>query len=78
MRVNVKSDYGKLVVELLDLEGEVMPGFGSADCVAISADAVSAPVCWGNGADLEKVFDGRPVRIRFSLNNARLYAYWCA
>ena len=77
LRVNVKSDYGKLVAELLDLGGKVIPGYASGDCAEVSEDAVSTPVNWGNGPDLKKL-QSQPVRIRFSLENARLYAYWCA
>ena len=77
LRVNVKSDYGKLVAELLDLEGKAIPGFASGDCVEILKDAVSAPINWRGEQDLRKV-RGKPVSIRFSLENARLYAYWCA
>ncbi len=77
LRVNVKSDYGKLVAELLDLEGKAIPGFASGDCVEILKDAVSAPINWRGEQDLRKL-RGKPVSIRFSLENARLYAYWCA
>jgi len=77
LRVNVKSDYGKLVAELLDLGGKVIPGYACGDCAEVSEDAVSTPVNWGNGPDLKKL-QNQPVRIRFSLENARLYAYWCA
>ena len=55
LRVNVKSDYGKLVAELLDLGGKVIPGYASGDCAEVSEDAVSTPVNWGNGPDLKKL-----------------------
>ena len=74
--VNVKADYGKLAVELLDLENKVIPGYGAEECVAISENSVSTSVHWREGKKIDSL-RGQPVSIRFHLANARLYAYWC-
>ena len=68
--VNAKADYGELTVELLDGEEKPIPGYAAEDCVALAEDGVAIPVRWRGD-------EGRPVRLRFVLNNAQLYAYWC-
>ena len=77
LQVNVKADYGQLTVEMLDEEGNPMPGHTAQDCVAIAEDGVAVPVRWRDGRDLSAL-RGQPVRLRFALHNARLYAYWCS
>ena len=74
--VNVKADYGKFAVELLDEENKIIPGYAAEDCIAVAEDAVAVPIRWRDGRGVG-VLRERPVRIRFILNNARLYAYWC-
>ena len=60
---------------VLDAETmEPLSGYGSAECAAVRGDRVSAPLTWPQGPiDAE-----RPVRVRFELTNARLYAFWLA
>ncbi|NKB66552.1 MAG: hypothetical protein GKR89_05790 [Candidatus Latescibacteria bacterium] len=74
--VNAKADYGQLTVELLDAEDKPLPGYRAEDCVAVNQDSVAVAVRWGDGRGLGPL-QGRPVKIRFGLCNARLYAYWC-
>jgi hypothetical protein len=76
LSVNVTADYGRVLVELLDEQGEPLPGHGRADCVPIEVDAVAARVAWSGRTSL-RALGGRPVRLRFHLANARLYAYRC-
>jgi hypothetical protein len=77
LHVNAKSDYGSVSAELLDAAYQPLAGFSIEACVAVAADSTSAPIRW-RGADgdhpLARV--KQPVRIRFHLRNARLYAYW--
>jgi hypothetical protein len=72
--VNVKSDYGKVLVALLDDGDRPLRGFTTEECVPIQEDGVSVPVAWGTKrlSDLEE-----PAKIRFTLRNARLYSYRC-
>lgn len=74
--VNVKTDYGAFKVELLDEENKVIPGYAEADCVVVAEDGVAVPVRWQSDKGIGEL-RGRAVRMRFVLNNARLYAYWC-
>ncbi|UCH35365.1 MAG: hypothetical protein JSV65_03165 [Armatimonadota bacterium] len=73
--VNCASDWGHLRVEVLGEDGEPLPGCAREDCDDIRADGVRLPVSWRGNADLG-VLQDRPVRLRFHLQNARLYSFW--
>ncbi|MBI2503506.1 MAG: hypothetical protein HYW07_09795 [Candidatus Latescibacteria bacterium] len=74
--LNLKADYGQVLVECLDEENRVVPGFGREDCVPLQVDAVSAPVRWQSQPNLGPLRE-RPLKLRFHLHNARLYSYRC-
>jgi len=76
LAVNVVSDYGQLLVELLDEKDEPIPGYARDDCVPIVTDSVDARVAWKERRSLAALA-GRPVKLRFHLANARLYSYRC-
>lgn len=71
--LNVKSDYGKVLVELLDESDKPVRGFGKEDCHAVQADSCDAEVAWGRRS-LAEVRD-IPIKLKFHLHNARLYSY---
>ncbi len=70
--LNVKSNYGKVLVELLDESGKIVPGFSKEDCRPIQTDSCGAVVFWKRS--LSDMVDA-PVSLRFHLYNARLYSY---
>ena len=74
--LNVKADYGQVLVECLDLEGEAISGFSSEDCVPVKVDSVEARVRWKEKANIGEL-RGRGFKLRFHLHNARLYSYCC-
>ena len=74
--VNAKADYGQLTVELLDAESKPLAGYAAEDCIAITEDSVAIRMRWRDDRDLNALA-GQPVKLRFALNNARLYSYWC-
>jgi hypothetical protein len=71
--LNVKSDYGKVLVELLDEDGEPLRGCSREYCRPLSIDSCHARVAWEGGSPSQ--LGGTPVKIRFHLYNARLYSY---
>ncbi|MCH2118079.1 MAG: hypothetical protein MK161_10325 [Pirellulales bacterium] len=75
LRVNADASQGTLEVEILDENGKVIEPFSRQNCVAIDTDHVRHVVSWGDAADL-KVLQQKPVRLRFFLKNAELYAFW--
>ena len=71
--MNLDAPKGKLLVEALDREGKVIEPFTTANCVPLAGDSTAAAVAWKGGQDLSKVA-GSPVRLRFHLENGRLYS----
>ena len=74
--LNLKADYGQVLVACLDGENRVIPGFGRKDCVPLQVDAVDARVRWREKANVRELRE-RPFKLRFYLFNARLYSYRC-
>lgn len=65
------SGYAKVV--LLDADGAEIPGFGQADATELVGDAIDLTATWAKGR-LDEL-KGRPVRIKFILRDADLYAF---
>jgi len=66
---------GELKVEIQNLDGSPVPGYALADCFPIFGDHIDFPVSWkGKGTDVSTLA-GKPVRIRFALKDADLYAF---
>ena len=66
---------GSMRVELLDRTGEPIPGFTADRCEALSGDHTRHPVRW-SGAPALATLAGSPVRFKFMLDRARLFAFW--
>ncbi|MSR60391.1 MAG: hypothetical protein EXS05_22585 [Planctomycetaceae bacterium] len=71
--VNANAAGGSLTVEAFDAEGIVIEGFGAADCTPITTDSVRHVVKWKDNPDCH-LLQGRPIKLRFHLKNAKLYA----
>ncbi|MGE3819770.1 MAG: hypothetical protein AB7I30_10060 [Isosphaeraceae bacterium] len=75
LRLNFSSAVsGGVRVAILDPAGEPIPGFSQAEGDEIFGDALDRPVTWTQGANLGELA-GRPVRLRFTLRDADLYAF---
>jgi len=74
LEVNAKADFGRLRVAALDEQGQPVAGFTDNECQLIEQDGVQLPVRWGDHVNL-KALKGRPIRLRFHLENARLFSY---
>lgn len=74
LRVNAKADFGRLRVEVLDGAGQPILGFRPEDCQVMQADSVDHSILWKASASLANLKD-RSIRLRFHLENVRLYAY---
>jgi len=74
LRINFStSAAGGLRVELQDAQGQPIPGFALDDCPEIVGDRLDHVVRWKSGSDLSKLA-GQPIRLRFQLRDADLYA----
>lgn len=75
LRLNfATSVIGDVRVELQDLAGQPLPGFALDDCEPTFGDAIDRPVVWRDQPDLAR-HAGHPVRLRFALRDADLFAY---
>ena len=72
--INAVSDDGEVLVEVLDENGEPIPGFAKTDCDIFKGDAIRHPVTWGGNADVSRLA-GKVIRIRFHLRDAKLYSF---
>jgi hypothetical protein len=68
------SAAGSVRVEIQDLDGKPLPGFALDDCPQVFGDAIGRPVTWTKGSDVRAIA-GRPVRLRFELKDADLFAF---
>jgi len=68
LHLNAKSDFGEIVVELLDTSGKLL-----ARSKPIQRDGLDVPVEWTEPLKPTP----QPVQMRIKLKNARLFALWC-
>jgi len=68
------SGAGGVRVGLLDADGQPLPGFDESDHDWINADSIEHEVSWKGGPGLDSIA-GDPVRLRFTLRNARLFSF---
>ena len=67
------SAAGSIRVELQDAAGTPLEGFGLDDCSVVFGDELEREVRWKGGSDVSSLA-GRPVRLRFALRDADLFA----
>ena len=72
LTLNIDAAAGEARVEVLDAAGQPIPGLTLADCRPITGDALAAPVVWASKSLADVA--GQPVRLRFALRNASLFA----
>jgi hypothetical protein len=61
-------------VELLDIDGFVIPGFSKNDCTPITSNDVRKIVSWGTRNDLT-FLQNTAVKIKFYTSNSEFYAF---
>lgn len=77
LHVNAKADAGRILVEVLDESESPIAGFDRERCRPLVDDKVEQTVRWQDQARLASL-QGRPIRLRFHLHNARLFSYTIA
>lgn len=65
---------GGVRVEIQDADGKAIPGYALDDCPPVFGDAHDRVVTWKAGPDVSSLA-GKPVRLKFALNDADLFAY---
>ncbi len=72
--VNADCSQGKILAEILDQNGNVLPGYSREDCIPVTTDSTKVQVKWKNKTVSE--LNCRNIRLRFILKNAELYSFW--
>ncbi len=76
VNADVKGKGAQLKVELLDADGNPIPGFTKRDCVVMrGADKTKQLIAWKGKQDLTDL-QGRTIRAKFYLTRGDLYAFW--
>jgi hypothetical protein len=74
LQLNVAtSAAGGVRVELQEVDGQPIEGYSLAECNTVFGDDVDRVATWKQGASVKQLA-GRPVRLRFQLRDADLYA----
>lgn len=74
LELNVSTSAGgSVLVEVQDGNGHPIEGFAASDCLPVYGDELARPVLWKDGRSLEPLC-GTPVRLRFLLQDADVYA----
>jgi len=68
------SAVGTMRVEIQDDRGNVVTGFALDDCPEIFGDQIEGVVRWNSGGDVSRLA-GKPVKLRFAINDADIYAF---
>ncbi len=75
LRLNyATSAAGSIRVEIQNAQGEPIPGYALADAPERYGDAIDESYTWKSAKDVSAL-KGQPVRLRFVLQDADLYAY---
>lgn len=75
LTVNISSSAaGGGFVEIQDADGKPISGFTLAECVELNTDDLARVVSWKSGSDVSSIA-GKPVRLRFRLKDADLFAF---
>ena len=73
--LNADAQAGEVRAEILDGKGKEIPGFSGDKAVKNEAfDYLQLPAVWDNKKDLSELL-GKVVRIRFTMRNAKLFAF---
>lgn len=75
LRLNCKTaSGGSIRVEIQAADGTPITGFRFRECLNTVGDGIEQTVSWKNTCDVSQ-FEGRPIRLRFVMNDAALYSF---
>jgi hypothetical protein len=72
--VNANAEGGSITVEALDADNQPIEGFSAAQCRPLTTDDLRHVVTWNDNPDCHTI-QGRPIRLRFQLERAKLYSF---
>ena len=68
------SAAGEVFVDLLEEEGNKIPGFSKEECQAIIGNELARPIYWNKNTDVSKL-SGKAVRMKIYLKDANIYSF---
>jgi len=68
------SAAGGMRIEIQDAAGQPIPGYAIEDCPLLFGDSIERTATWKGGQDVSALA-GQPIRLRFELRDADLYAF---
>jgi len=74
--INANSAGGSLRAEILDTDGNALPGFGLDDAEPLAVNSTRAELRWKGGSLAP--LRGKLIRLRFHARETQLYAFWFA
>ena len=76
VNADVRTKKSALSVEVLDADGNPVPGFTKKECIALKrANSTKQMITWKDKKDLSEL-TGKNVRFKFYLTDGDLYAFW--
>ena len=72
--LNADAAGGDVRVEVLDVNGAGIPGYGASDCLPVHGDHPRTAVRWRDHETLPPA----PIALRFHLQNARIFGWWAS
>ncbi|MCP4643523.1 MAG: hypothetical protein GY851_23950, partial [bacterium] len=76
LHLNAVARPGSVTVDVLEESGAPVEGFTRGDCVPLeNTDTLDHTVAWKHGRDLTAL-KGKPVRLQFHIQAAKLYSFW--
>lgn len=73
--VNADCRKGSMWVEILDSNGNVIPGYTRNGCKEISSNSTITRIEWKGESDISKLA-GKDVMFRFILDGGKIYSFW--
>lgn len=70
--INADAFRGRIVVAVLDINGNPLPDYSAANCIPLKGSNVRQAVRWVGHDHLP---EHRPIRLRFHIRNADLFSY---
>jgi predicted GH43/DUF377 family glycosyl hydrolase len=74
LHVNANAKGGSLRIEVIDLQGNSIAGYDRSSNHALTTDSLNHVVQWDAASKLTP--NSEPIRLRFLLNDAKLYSFW--
>jgi len=72
-----KMGLGYVRVEILDKDGNVIPGYSQDECIRWWRDyRKGVAVSWGGATDINAL-KGKEIKVKFYLCEADIYSFWC-